>query len=82
MVKYQLHEYKRAPDSDNLRQVTFCPGLLRPATDRFVRRVGRTRNEWAGMLLKECLKIIPSGEKLLEAIKDPNNWKQIVSLNF
>ena len=33
----------RAPDSDQRRQLTFCPGTLRLVAHQFVRRVGRPR---------------------------------------
>ena len=47
----------RAADTDITRAATFCPGSLRPATDRYVRKHGRPRNEWATMLQKEALKM-------------------------
>lgn len=42
-----------------LRDLTFCPGSLRPAADRYrnVRRVGRPRNESATKLHEEALKV-------------------------
>ena len=35
-----------SPQCDPLRQVTFQPNCLQPATSRYVRRVGRPRHEW------------------------------------
>ena len=40
-----------------LRDLTFCPGSLCPATARYVRRVGRPRNEWATKLQEEYSKV-------------------------
>jgi hypothetical protein len=50
----------RAPDSDLLRSLTFCKRSIQPVTDRFVRKVGRPRNEWATMLAKEAAQL-PGG---------------------
>jgi len=33
--------------------LTFCPGSVRAATDRYVRKRGRPRNEWATKLYSE-----------------------------
>jgi hypothetical protein len=60
LLQQQLLQYgkvARAPDSDLLRSLTFCPGTTQLVTDKYVRKVGRPRNEWAGMLAKEVLKI-------------------------
>ena len=65
----------RAPSTDPLRTVTFAPGSREPAANRFVRRVGRPRNEWAGMLQKECLKM---GIDVDRAIHVEQEWRRAV----
>merc|ERR1719161_1063084 len=60
VLKQQLKMFRRvacAQEGDVLRKLTFCPGSLRPATDRYVRRVGRPRHEWATKLHQEALRV-------------------------
>ena len=60
LLKQQLLLYGRLARSSNddvLRQLTFIPDSVRAATGRYVRRVGRPRNEWAVMLDKEARKM-------------------------
>ena len=52
----------RAPDEDVLRKLTLIPDSLRPATERYMRKIGRPRQEWAPMLLHEALRITGSYE--------------------
>merc|ERR1711904_368568 len=50
LLKHQLKLFQKVaclPDGDILRDATFCRGTLRPATDRYSRKVGRPRAEWA-----------------------------------
>ena len=60
LLKQQLLLYGRLARSSNddvLRQLTFIPDSVSAATGRYVRRVGRPRNEWAVMLDKEARKM-------------------------
>ena len=68
-------EIARSPATDPLRQVAFCPGTLRPATSRYVRRTGRPRNEWAAMLERESYKISPQAGQMIHNVAD---WKDAV----
>ena len=56
------------------------------ATDRFVRRAGRPRNEWAGMLQKEAYRLVPNHVALMQAIQCPEGAKRFgksfETLNF
>ena len=65
----------RSPPSDQLRSLTFVPGGLVPATSRYIRRVGRPRNEWATMVQKECFKM---DGRFSERIYDEPGWKRAV----
>ena len=47
----------RAPDTDPIRKLTFIGGTTEPATNKYIRRVGRPRNTWAAMLQKETFKM-------------------------
>lgn len=82
LLKQQLLLYgrvARSPDSDVLRQLTFAPGTLQAATSRYIRRVGRPRNEWAIMLQKEAWKVSQQADTLV------NNqwlWREAVSQYF
>ena len=49
LQKQQLLLYGRVArrsDEDIMRASTFCPGTLRPATDMYIRKVGRPRLAW------------------------------------
>ena len=69
----------RAPASDPLRDAVFCPGSLRPAPDRFIRKVGRPRLEWATQLKELALQVCGHGMRLEEAIADEKVWKALVN---
>ena len=81
LLRYQLMLFGkvvRAPDEDVLRNLTFCPGSLDLAANRFIRRVGRPRNEWAPCLLKEALRMAGSSAALQLLIRRPEEWKRVV----
>ena len=63
----------RAPATDPLRILTFIPGSVDAATGRYIRKVGRPRNEWAVMLLRECRRISPDFSNL---IYNEQGWKR------
>ena len=72
-----LGRVARAPAADPLRKLTFAPGSLLPATGVYVRRVGRPRNEWAAMLLKEVHKVHPNFDQIVYIESD---WKRAVDV--
>ena len=76
-------------DGDFLRDLTFCPGSLRPATDRYVRRVGRPRSEWATKVFEHAAAIAARNpaKMLDELLKNKFEFEQkldlyISALNF
>ena len=78
LTKQQLLLYGRIARSANdgvLRQLTFIPDSVRAATGRYVRRVGRPRNEWAVMLEKEARKMCADPSAI---INDQVLWKRAV----
>ena len=58
-----LGEVLRAPDGYPMKVASFIPGTLRPATERFVRRVGRPRFEWIRYVRDQALILYGSEEE-------------------
>jgi len=56
----------------------FCSQVLnlRPATERFVRKVGRPRFEWASCLAKVAYTIVGANGNLSAAVQDAAGWRQ------
>ena len=78
LLKQQMVLYgrvARSPPSDPLRLLTFVPGGLETAASRYIRRVGRQRNEWATMVQKECFKMSAS---FAASVDDEQEWKRRV----
>ena len=61
-----------------LRKATFCPGSLRPATDRYVRKVGRPRNDWTGCVLKMATEVAGGDSNLDRIVLEEGAWKSAV----
>ena len=70
-----LGSVARAPATDPLRILTFDPGSLDVATNHYIRRHGRPRNEWAVMLLRESARMTPQFRSL---IYNEEGWKRAV----
>ena len=82
LLKQQLllfGKVARAPDSDPLRQLTFCASSLHAATGKYVRRVGRPRNEWALKLRTQAERAAGSSANLEVCLADPAIWSATVS---
>jgi len=78
LLKQQLLMFgrvARAAPSDPLRLLTFIPGSTDAATGRYIRKVGRPRNEWAVMLQRECRRMNPDYTSL---ISNELGWKRAV----
>ena len=78
LLKQQLILYGRVVRTngdDVLRRVTFAPGTDMPATNQYIRRVGRPRNEWTVMLQKQVLHMGPS---VINEIHDVCRWRVAV----
>ena len=78
LLKHQMLLYgrvARSPATDPLRNLTFVPGGLEPATSRYIRRVGRPRNEWAVMVNRQCFKM---DRRFADFIGDETAWKSAV----
>ena len=68
----------RGPDDSPCKVVSFIPGTWTPATNRYVRRVGRPRKEWIPTLLAEALRRTGGMVQLEHMIADHRQWKQYV----
>ena len=66
-------------DSDSpLKTASFISGTWQPATDRFVRRVGRPRKEWVPAVLGEARARIGNDACLATALQSKPCWKQAI----
>ena len=68
----------RQPQDSVVRSSAFCPGTLRPATDRYVRKVGRPRLDWTTEVNKLASRVAGGWHLLEEAVRDPQAWKSAV----
>ena len=83
LQKQQLLLYGRVarqPDSDPMRHVTFSPGTLQPAVERFVRKVDRPRSNWTTEVGKLALKAAGGLRQLEDTVFDPTAWKHVVDI--
>ena len=65
----------RARGTDPLRPLIFVEETNTLATDQYIRRVGRPRNEWGGMLQKEFCKMGCAGTRSINLKSD---WESLV----
>ena len=63
------------PAGSVMRDVTFIGSGLWPATDRYVRKVGRPRAEWCSELRKAALSVVRDGETLETLVANEKNWR-------
>ena len=68
----------RQPAGSLMRDVTFCPDSLRPAVDRFVRKVGRPRLDWTTRVAKLAVEATNGPHHLDTAIGEASRWKEVV----
>ena len=76
-IEQQLLLYGKAArqhDQHPMRVATFCPGSLRPATERFIRKVGRPRAEWAVNVQCLSIRVCGSMASVEHTVKDKAEW--------
>ena len=73
-----LGKVLRQGPTSPLHRACFIEGTLRPATSRYVRKVGRPCYEWVSAVLPEALRIAGGTDRLLAAAHDEFHWKQMV----
>ena len=81
LQKQQLLLYGRVArrsDEDIMRASTFSPGTLRPATDMYIRKVGRPRLAWTSEVGKLAIQAAGGLQRLEETIKDEHAWRNVV----
>ena len=81
LEKQQLLLYgkvARQPVGSLMRDVTFCPGSLRPAVDRHVSKVGRPRLDWTSEVGKLALQAAGGLRRLDTVIEDARTWREVV----
>jgi hypothetical protein len=81
LLKEQLLLYgaaARAPEGNVMRDATFCPRTLHPATNRYIRKIGRPRLEWADEVGKVAFQAAGSYHRLNQTIKSKTDWRRVV----
>ena len=71
----------RAPIDSVIRSSVFQqgpPGRLWLATDRYVRKKGRPRTEWAGQIMSKAITVAGRDQSLQDATRSPARWKAAV----
>ena len=71
----QFGKVLRAPHASALYHTSLIPGILQPATARYVRRVGRPRKEWTTTVLAAAYSRKQGSEQLEELAQDKHAWK-------
>ena len=64
----------RSPASSPLRQACFIGGTLFPATERFVRRVGRPSKEWVRESLADVCSLFGSVDAASQLASNKEEW--------
>lgn len=68
----------REPEGGPRKAAAFIPNTKRPATDRYVRRIGRPSKEWVPTILAEARRLT-EGEKQLETLSsDKHRWNTFI----
>ena len=69
-----LGKVLRAPEGHPLQKSSFIPGTNRPATDQYVRRVGRPAKEWIPEMMREAESRLGSTERVLQTALNKKAW--------
>ena len=73
-----LGKVMRSDGSSPMRTASFMPNSLSPATERYVRKVGRPRKEWITSVLPAAYRITGGDVDLLAATANASSWKHVV----
>ena len=68
----------RSPENHPLHTACFIPGTFVPATDRFVRRVGRPCREWVREMVADAVSLFGSMAQAKELAKQKATWNEIL----
>ena len=81
ITRHQLLLYGKAarcPAGSAFRDCCFCPGTLRPTTDRYVRRIGRPKLEWATQVRDAAVRLFGSCLDWEKILNLRNVWETSV----
>ena len=73
-----LGRVARAPEHNPMKVASFIPNTMEPATNRYVRRVGRPRFEWVPRMLQEAFRITGGEREFVQKVQSPVAWRQVV----
>ena len=68
----------RCPRDHVMHQTALIPGTMQPATDRFIRRVGRPRREWISEIRKQAFEVLGGHREVARLVYDPVVWRRSV----
>lgn len=68
----------RAASDHPLNQSAFMRGTTEPATNKYVRRVGRPRREWVPEIRSRCYQMIGGDQELTRLVQNSFVWQQTV----
>ena len=68
----------RTPLEHPMRSACFISGTLWPATEQYVRRVGRPRKEWVKQTISECAALFGSLDAAVALAKDKGTWNKLI----
>ena len=63
-----------------MREAALCPGILRPASDRFVRKVGRPRLDGITEVGKTATQAAGGLQRLENTIRSASEWHIVVDV--
>ena len=68
----------RSAEHGIMRRVSFIPRSTRPATDQYVRRVGRPRKEWVPFVQEKIRRHVPNIEAADTRCMDTKLWREFI----
>ena len=81
LLERQLHQFgkvlRSAPEHP-LRLASFVPGTEHPATDFYVRRIGRPAKEFVPGMIRHTCRMFGSLDTAVPIARDPMRWKSAV----
>ena len=78
----QLGKISRSPPDSALRGASFILGTDFPATDRYVRWIGRPCQECIRMVMPEAMRLTSSSLRLSHLVSEKRAWKTLVYSNI
>ena len=72
----------RSSPEGPLALASFIPGTAHPATDRYVRRVGRPRKEWISEMTRHAVRLFGDMRTVSDLARQPLVWKAVVRQKF